>query len=741
MSKHPKTQERYRKRASNQISDASDKEAQIKSPTPEQALQRKRLCTDIPCCILFLIFIICFIVLSIFAFKEGDPRQLLYPTDSEGNICGTGEYANRPYVYFFDWTKCIKLLNVPTSVLQDRPFVCPTKQVCVQQCPNRTSYYKFEDYNVNRICTYDVTQYDNDNEQLVRDGKCASYIIASKPLFGRCVPQQIDSLTNSIIQAPNGNEDNATVYDSNGQPLNGSKLKEGVKYLVDLLNLKQIAVMLVEDLTTSWIHILVAFGLSAIVSFLWIVLMRWFAKPLVWLGIIGFIVLLAVITGLSIFEFIQLRQNNDNQIIKEFKFVADANYYRSLPITWLVIGILSGILLLIAALIVLVLFKRLQTALTILQEASKAVAYNFFSLFWPFIPLILHIGIFAYWAAIAMYLATAGKPIYRIAGNQSDVDSMDLTIGQICDPKKWNNSAGMNVECIFSEYGYDPQVDLDSILNGTGKHFQSFISFVNENQWLPQVFSAFMFFWLTAFTIGLSELVLAGVYARYYWDKKRFGIPCLSLGQSLFRAIVFHLGTIAFGSLIIAIVKLIRVLLEYVEKKVKDKTGRFARCVFCCCRCCLFCLEKFLKFLNRNAYIITAIYGSGFFTSARRAFQIIISHPIRLLVIDKVCDFLIFLGKLCITAGIGILAFFFFTHRIAQAENYVPELHYYLIPLLLIIIGTYVITKCFFSVYSMAVDTIMICALEDLRMQKKNKKHKMMMSENLQEVFRVKKDN
>ncbi|CAF5042889.1 unnamed protein product, partial [Rotaria sp. Silwood1] len=91
----------------------------------------------------------------------------------------------------------------------------------------------------------------------------------------------------------------------------------------------------------------------------------------------------------------------------------------------------------------------------------------------------------------------------------------------------------MNIECIFSEYGYDPQVDLDSVLNGTGKHFKSFISFVNKNQWLPQVFSAFMFFWLTAFIIGLSELVLAGVYVRYYWDKQRFGVPCLSLGQSL----------------------------------------------------------------------------------------------------------------------------------------------------------------------------------------------------------------
>jgi hypothetical protein len=37
-------------------------------------------------------------------------------------------------------------------------------------------------------------------EQLVKDGKCASYVIASKPLFGRCIPDEIQSLTNGIIQ-------------------------------------------------------------------------------------------------------------------------------------------------------------------------------------------------------------------------------------------------------------------------------------------------------------------------------------------------------------------------------------------------------------------------------------------------------------------------------------------------------------------------------------------------------------
>jgi hypothetical protein len=39
-----------------------------------------------------------------------------------------------------------------------------------------------------------------------------------------------------------------------------------VKYLVDLLNLKQVGAFLVEDLTSSWKHILVAFGLASALS-------------------------------------------------------------------------------------------------------------------------------------------------------------------------------------------------------------------------------------------------------------------------------------------------------------------------------------------------------------------------------------------------------------------------------------------------------------------------------------------
>lgn len=194
--------------------------------------------------------------------------------------------------------------------------------------------------------------------------------------------------------------------------------------------------------------------------------MRWLAKPIIWLGIILFIFSLGILTGLSFYQFDQLRKKNDYQIINGFKFVADVQYYLSLPITWLIIGIIAGLLLLISLLVLLAILKRLRLALAILKEASKAVGYNMFSLFWPFVPFLSLIGVSAYWVGIAVYLATSGKPIYRIASNETVANKTSISLGALCDPNTWQNISGSNSACVFWEYGYDPNLDLDSILNG-----------------------------------------------------------------------------------------------------------------------------------------------------------------------------------------------------------------------------------------------------------------------------------
>lgn len=101
--------------------------------------------------------------------------------------------------------------------------------------------------------------------------------------------------------------------------------------------------------------------------------MRWLAKPIILLGIVLSIVTSSVMTGLSILEFIQLCAKNNDQIVTEIQFIADVHYYRSLPITWLVVGMGEGIVFIISLFILLFMFRRLQIALAILQEASGVV--------------------------------------------------------------------------------------------------------------------------------------------------------------------------------------------------------------------------------------------------------------------------------------------------------------------------------------------------------------------------------
>ena len=125
----------------------------------------------------------------------------------------------------------------------------------------------------------------------------------------------------------------------------------------------------------------------------------------------------------------------------------------------------------------------------------------------------------------------------------------------------------------------------------------------------------------------------------------------------------YHTGTLAFGSLIIAIIKAIRTAIQYIEDKIKEKGADKGpvKVVMCLCKCCLWCLEKFMKFINRNAYILTAIKGTNFCKSAKDAFSLITRNCVRVAVIDNVTDFLLFLGKLVVTITMALLAFTYFS--------------------------------------------------------------------------------
>ena len=67
----------------------------------------------------------------------------------------------------------------------------------------------------------------------------------------------------------------------------------------------------------------------------------------------------------------------------------------------------------------------------------------------------------------------------------------------------------------------------------------------------------------------------------------------------------YHLGSVALGSFVVALIQFVRFLLEYLEKKSKiaqakaGVAGAFVKYLMCCVNCCMWYLEKVVKFINR----------------------------------------------------------------------------------------------------------------------------------------------
>lgn len=150
-------------------------------------------------------------------------------------------------------------------------------------------------------------------------------------------------------------------------------------------------------------------------------------------------------------------------------------------------------------------------------------------------------------------------------------------------------------------------------------------------------------------------------------------------------------------------------------------------------------LERFLRYINRYSFIVTSLYSYNFCRAAKKAIKIIINNPLRMFILDKISTFLLFFSKLFITAIIGFFSFLFFSSYlpIEKLTSYTSSLNYYFLPLIVIIFGVYFISKCFFDVLAMGIDTILICAMIDYDVNDGLKSKLYFMSRKLKKILKV----
>nr|XP_033780094.1 choline transporter-like protein 2 isoform X2 [Geotrypetes seraphini] len=670
-----------------------------------------RGCTDIVCCILIVIAILGYFVVGFVAWTHGDPRKVIYPTDSRGQFCGQLGTQNekKPFLFYFNIMKCAS----PMVLLE---FQCPTTQICVEKCPKRFMtylkvYQNRQDWDYYRqFCKPEFTNFSKSFPEVLRDGDCPAMITPSKPFTQRCFPAI--SSSKGVIMVGNETE----FDDGRGKTRNVTDLVEGAKKANVVLEARQVAMKIFEDYTVSWYWIIIGLVIAMVVSLIFVVLLRFLAGIMMWV----MIVMVIAVLGYGIFhcymEYARLKGEPGSDVtLTDMGFQTDFRVYLHLRQTWLAFMIILCITEVIIILLLIFLRKRILIAIALIKEASRAVGYIMSSLVFPLLTFVLVCLCIAYWAITAVFLSTSNEAIYKVF-NETACEYA----GKTCNPETFNTTNVTrqcpDARCLFAFYGGE-------------SYYHKYLLFF-------QIYNVFMFLWLANFVIALGQVTLAGAFASYYWAfKKPDDMPVFPIFASLGRALRYHTGSLAFGSLILAIVQLIRVILEYLDHQLKSSENACAKFLLCCLKCCFWCLEKFIKFLNRNAYIMIAIYGTNFCTSARNAFLLLMRNIIRVAVVDKVTDFLLFLGKLLVVGCTGILAFFFFTHRIKIIQDTAPHLNYYWVPILTVIIGSYLIAHGFFSVYGMCVDTLFLCFCEDLERNDGSLERPYYMSPELSEIL------
>ena len=156
--------------------------------------------------------------------------------------------------------------------------------------------------------------------------------------------------------------------------------------------------------------------------------------------------------------------------------------------------------------------------------------------------------------------------------------------------------------------------------------------FITEMKWEDNtryivLFQIFMLFWINAFIMGMVQFVIAASACIWYFECNSDTGGKGTVGRGTYWAFRFHMGSVAFGSALIAICQLIRVVFEYYRKKIQAATkNAVVRCLLCYTGYLLWLLEKCIKFITANAYIQVALTNDFFCKAAWNAFALIIKN-------------------------------------------------------------------------------------------------------------------
>ena len=245
-----------------------------------------------------------------------------------------------------------------------------------------------------------------------------------------------------------------------------------------------------------------------------------------------------------------------------------------------------------------------------------------------------------------------------------------------------------------------------------GYEFMTEIKWSDATRWIF-FYDVFGLFWINAFIIGCTEFIIGCSACLWYFevctDSKGKG----TVMRGFHWLMRYHLGSIAFGSFLIAICQMIRFLFEYYRKKITTMPQtKLVKALICMTRYLLWLMEKCVKYITKNAYIQVALTCENFCKSAWNAFTLMLKHAHRFGAGNSIGFIYNLFGISCIAAATSGAGYLFITNYNATLKLTDP-----IPPTVALAIISATIGALFLSIFSYSSDAILQSFLLDEEMR------------------------
>ena len=515
--------------------------------------------------IVFVLAFVLFIIIAIVSFSFGNPDSIYQlvrqSTADSAEFCGGSD--KKRFLFTFDPIKCIA--DNPENYYRSK---C-SPSVCVEHCPSLDTPWNWPSskmLNSKLLLKFCKPKIDKNLtvKQLVEKGDCPAYLFPSTTtsVSNRCEPAFL-ALRNHIDQ--NHLNLSKTFIDNNGNHL---KSEKAIENLDKAHRSFPWLATLIEDLSNSWLHILILTLVTMLISFIWVVSLRFIGPFLIWFATASIIITTCLVTIIS-WAIYDATSNQRSTILG----LLETEQIAHIPCQiWLLASVLFSFIFILVLLVFCVIFNRIRFAVAIVREASRAVGASVGTLFWPFAPFALQILLhFLFFSSLYFLLAAETTNYYD--GNEIVVD----------------------------------------------------LSY----RW-PMIFCLlFTWFWLSNFILALNYMTLAGSFSSWYWFNETERSERFQTLLAFNRAMRYHVGSMAFGSLIMAFVNIFKSIIQMLTKKLQKIRNPIGQLMLKSIGCCLWAIEKCLKVITKNAYIMIAIEGNNFLASSWRAFKLLTNNSLR----------------------------------------------------------------------------------------------------------------